>query len=218
MANQVFEQVDQSVIATTIAPFVEKIDTSLWDKLEKQRATDMEAADEATLEYLADILGLQGEIKLKYYDDEDISWSAQLVHQNREVRLNLARTHFDADALDSIAHEMFHEYQFSEADRMRPLYGSGYLYENWAELPRGYLYDFNRRNYIRAESDYSGYTNQLIEREARTFACAIQSKKYRDMMHGSREWSERMHSENESKESSQGMGQKILRWLNRGRK
>ncbi len=218
LANQVFEQVDQSAIVATIAPFVEKIDTDFWDQLVKQRATDMEAADRAAIEYLADVLSLQDEMKLKYFDDVAISWSGQLAHWKKEVRLNLARVNSDISALNSIAHEMFHEYQDCEADRFGSIYNPDSMNENWAELPRACLYEFNNRNYIEAEKDYEAYRGQLIEQEARAFADAIQKKKYRNITKDSREWSEQMYTKNESRKSSQGLGQRILRWLGKGKK
>lgn len=79
------------------------------------------------------------------------------------IVINLAHIDCPQEIVNTIAHELWHTYQFEEAKN--------------GTTHKSKLYALNFNNYIAAQTDFCEYEGQLLEAEARAFANQISERK-----------------------------------------
>jgi len=141
--------VDKEKASEALSPFKQEN----WEKmtpLEQKRAVSKLA------EYNAEILGVEDKPRIIYYNAEDPEDFGGYSAKQNAIYINEYNMHDAAETADTIAHEYRHKYQHERAEKLET--------ERDLEFKEGF------ENYIRAEDDYMGYKQQLVERDAREYA------------------------------------------------
>lgn len=136
-----------------------KFNQSEWEKLtlrEQKRAVEQLA------DYNAEILGVEEKPRIVYYRKEDANDFGGYSSQQNAIYINEYNMTDAAETADTISHEYRHKYQHERAEKL----------ENERDLAFKEGFD----DYIRAEDDYYGYKNQLVEVDARDYATVVKEK------------------------------------------
>lgn len=130
-----------------------------WEQLSVQ---EQKQAVEKLANYNAEILGVEDKPRIIYYNAEDSRDFGGYSAKQNAIYINEYNMHDAAETADTISHEYRHKYQHERADKLE------------TERDLEYRDDFD--NYIRAEDDYQGYKEQLVESDARAYAQAVKDK------------------------------------------
>ena len=152
--QEVFEQVDMMKVRATIDKHMQGITCDRLRKIGEEYMSgsrEWEDADREMLEYMAQVLELEDVPEITYYDGEEQDLSGFCrkgeIHLSKDSRQVKTRVQL-------IAHESFH------------------IFQEQHEQDNEY-YKYNFRHYVPAGKDEEKYKNQLVEREAYIYGCAV---------------------------------------------
>lgn len=147
--------VDEAKASEVLSPFKQE----KWEQLSVQ---EKKQAVEKLADYNAEILGVEDKPRIVYYNAEDpCDYGGYSAKQNA-IYINEYNMNDAAETADTISHEYRHKYQHERADKLET--------ERDLEFKEGF------DNYIRAEDDYRGYKEQLVESDARAYAQVVKEK------------------------------------------
>ena len=147
--------IDETKAADALSPFRQ----SNWEQLTVQ---EQKQSVEKLADYNAEILGVEERPRIVYYHAEDPSDFGGYSARQNAIYINEYNMHDAAETADTISHEYRHKYQHERAKKL--------------ETERDLAFKDGFDNYIRAEDDYQGYKEQLVEADARAYAQAVTEK------------------------------------------
>lgn len=147
--------IDEAKASEVLSPF----NQGNWEQLTIQ---EQKQAVEKLADYNAEILGVEDKPRIIYYYTEDPCNFGRYSAKQNAIYINEYNMHDAVETADTISHEYRHKYQHERAEKLET--------ERDLEFKEGF------DNYIRAEDDYQGYKEQLVEADARTYAKVIQDK------------------------------------------
>lgn len=147
--------IDEAKAAEVLSPFKQ----GNWEQLSIK---EQKQAVEKLADYNAEILGVEDKPRIVYYKAEDPCDFGGYSAKQNAIYINEYNMHDAAETADTISHEYRHKYQHERADKLET--------ERDLEFKEGF------DNYIRAEDDYQGYKEQLVESDARDYAQAVKEK------------------------------------------
>ena len=144
----------------------ERLDASLenftsenWENLsvdeQKEQMTDL-------AQYIIDVTGLEDPPKIEFYNNPEEGDYGGFNRITNTLSINEYMLYQNDEAADTVAHELWHAYQYERASNPR------------SKLDYMYLENFN--DYITPNDDFEGYQSQLLESEARAFAQQIKDR------------------------------------------
>ena len=132
---------------------------SKWEQLTVQ---EQKLAIKQLADYNAEVLGVDEKPRIVYYRKEDPSDFGGYSSQQNAIYINEYNLKNAAETADTISHEYRHKHQHERAEKL--------------ENERDLAFKEGFENYVRAENDYQGYKEQLVESDARAYAQAIKDK------------------------------------------
>lgn len=147
--------IDEAKASEVLSPFKQ----GNWEQLSIK---EQKQAVEKLADYNAEILGVEDKPRIVYYNTENPSDFGGYSAKQNAIYINEYNMHDAAETADTISHEYRHKYQHERADKLES--------ERDLEFKEGF------DNYIRAEDDYQGYKEQLVESDARDYAQAVKEK------------------------------------------
>lgn len=147
--------IDEAKASEVLSPFKQ----GNWEQLTIQEQKQMV---EKLADYNAEILGVEEKPRIIYYNAEDPCDFGDYSAKQNAIYINEYNMHDAAETADTISHEYRHKYQHERAEKLET--------ERDLEFKEGFY------NYIRAEDDYQGYKEQLVESDARAYAKVTQDK------------------------------------------
>ena len=109
------------------------------------------------VESICKILKIHNTPPILFFDEPDTgNYGGYDLVENR-IEINIAYMNDPKDVVDTISHELWHTHQKECASD--------------SNNERGILYSYNFRNYVSPADNYKLYSSQLVEVEARVFAC-----------------------------------------------
>ena len=147
--------IDEAKASEVLSPFKQ----GNWEQLTIQ---EQKQAIEKLADYNAEILGVEDKPRIVYYNVEDPCDFGGYSAKQNAIYINEYNMYDAAEITDTISHEYRHKYQYERAEKLET--------ERDLEFKEGF------DNYIRAEDDYQGYKEQLVEADARAYAKVIQDK------------------------------------------
>ena len=147
--------IDEAKASEVLSPFKQ----GNWEQLTIQ---EQKQAVEKLADYNAEILGVEDKPRIIYYNAEDPCDFGGYSAKQNAIYINEYNMHDAAETADTISHEYRHKYQHERAEKLET--------ERDLEFKDGF------DNYIRAEDDYQGYKEQLVEADARAYAKVIQDE------------------------------------------
>lgn len=147
--------VDEAKASEVLSPFKQ----GNWEQLTIQ---EQKQAVEKLADYNAEILGVDDKPRIVYYNVEDPCDFGGYSAKQNAIYINEYNMHDAAETADTISHEYRHKYQHERAEKLET--------ERDLEFKEGF------DNYIRAEDDYQGYKEQLVEADARAYAQIVKDK------------------------------------------
>lgn len=147
--------VDEAKASEVLSPFKQ----GNWEQLTIQ---EQKQAVEKLADYNAEILGVEDKPGIVYYNAEDPCDFGGYSAKQNAIYINEYNMHDAAETADTISHEYRHKYQHERVEKLET--------ERDLEFKEGF------DNYIRAEDDYQGYKEQLVESDARAYAQIIKGK------------------------------------------
>ena len=150
-----YEGIDLPIDSEDFCQSLDLFQDETWEKLSLQEQKD---AMENLSEQVSDILSIDSPPSIRYYHGREGDFGG---YDRRDNTLNINEDMlYDADeAADTIAHELWHCHQYHCAENPK--------------TARDYAYQSNFENYITPDMDIDGYSNQLVEAEARGFAAQL---------------------------------------------
>ena len=144
----------------------ERLDASLenftsenWENLsideQKEQMTDL-------AQYIIDVTGLEDPPKIEFYNNPEEGDYGGFNRATNTLSINEHMLYQNDEAADTVAHELWHAYQYERASNPK------------SKLDYMYLENFN--DYITPNDDFEGYQSQLLESEARAFAQQIKDR------------------------------------------
>lgn len=147
--------IDEAKASEVLSPFKQ----GNWEQLTIQ---EQKQAVEKLADYNAEILGVEDKPRIVYYNAEDPCDFGGYSAKQNAIYINEYNMHDAAETADTISHEYRHKYQHERAEKLE------------TERDLGFKDGFD--NYIRAEDDYQGYKEQLVESDARAYAQIVKDK------------------------------------------
>lgn len=147
--------IDEAKASEVLSPFKQ----GNWEHLTIQ---EQKQAVEKLADYNAELLGVEGKPKIIYYKTEDPCDFGGYSAKQNAIYINEYNMHDAAETADTISHEYRHKYQHERAEKL--------------ETERDLEFKEGSDNYIRAEDDYQGYKEQLVEADARAYAQIVKDK------------------------------------------
>ncbi len=147
--------IDEAKAAEVLSPFKQ----GNWEQLSVK---EQKQAVEKLANYNAEILGVEDKPRIVYYNTEDPCDFGGYSAKQNAIYINEYNMYDAAETADTISHEYRHKYQHERADKLET--------ERDLEFKEGF------DNYIRAEDDYQGYKEQLVESDARDYAQVVRDK------------------------------------------
>lgn len=147
--------IDEAKASEVLSPFKQ----GNWEQLTVQ---EQKQAVEKLANYNAEILGVEDKPRIIYYNAEDPCDFGGYSAKQNAIYINEYNMHDAAETADTISHEYRHKYQHERAEKLET--------ERDLEFKEGF------DNYIRAEDDYQGYKEQLVEADARAYAQIVKDK------------------------------------------
>lgn len=179
LINEAVANVDKQEVREFVNERLEKVDPAKLTELMSIMKTDRRKGAEAAVEYFSEILGFRTpELRIAGKDgvkiaDTEVSGSAGGATED-DFRLTIQEKDLKRkprDAMNTIAHEMFHFSQRLLIYRWR----MGQL-QDPEEIKRAELYNFCHMNYEVAFTSYKLYRHQLVEEEAFAFGNGVEKK------------------------------------------
>lgn len=138
---------------------LEKFEDSVWSNasLDEKKESMENLAD-----YIRDIIPYDNPPQIEYYYNEDGGDFGAFNAESNTLRVNEYTLEDSKEAADTIAHELWHAYQYERAEN--------------PQSPLDYQYQYNFENYIKPEYGIEAYEEQLVEAEARAFAGQFKDK------------------------------------------
>lgn len=144
----------------------ERLDASLenftsenWENLsideQKEQMTDL-------AQYIIDVTGLENPPKIEFYNSGKDGDYGGFNRATNTLSINEHMLYQNDEAADTVAHELWHAYQYERASNPS------------TKLDHMYLENFN--DYITPDDDFEGYQSQILESEARAFAQQIKNR------------------------------------------
>ena len=144
----------------------ERLDSSLenftsenWENLslneQKEKMTDL-------AQYIIDVTGLKNPPKIEFYNSGQDGDYGGFNRATNTLSINEHMLYQNDEAADTVAHELWHAYQYERASNPS------------TKLDHMYLENFN--DYIIPDDDFEGYQSQILESEARAFAQQIKDR------------------------------------------
>lgn len=144
----------------------ERLDASLenftsenWENLsideQKEQMTDL-------AQYIIDVTGIEDPPKIEFYNNPEEGDYGGFNRATNTLSINEHMLYQNDEAADTVAHELWHAYQYERASNPK------------SKLDYMYLENFN--DYITPNDDFEGYQSQLLESEARAFAQQIKDR------------------------------------------
>lgn len=112
--------------------------------------------------YVTDVIGLENPPAIEYYNNPVEGDYGGYSPSTNTLSINEYMLGDGEEAADTVAHELWHAYQYEHA--------------NNPSSPKDYEYQYGFENYISADVDFEGYQDQLVESEARAFAEQFKGK------------------------------------------
>ena len=138
---------------------LENFTTENWENLsldeQKEQMTDL-------AQYIIDVTGLKDPPKIEFYDSGIDGDYGGFNRATNTLSINEHMLYQNDEAADTIAHELWHAYQYERASNPS------------TKLDYMYLENFN--DYITPDDDFEGYQSQILESEARAFAQQIKDR------------------------------------------
>lgn len=147
--------IDEAKASEVLSPFKQ----GNWEQLTIQ---EQKQAVEKLADYNAEILGVEDKPRIIYYNAEDPCDFGGYSAKQNAIYINEYNMHNAAETADTISHEYRHKYQHERAEKLET--------ERDLEFKDGF------DSYIRAEDDYQGYKEQLVESDARAYAQIVKDK------------------------------------------
>lgn len=147
--------IDEVKASEVLSPFKQ----GDWEQLTIQ---EQKQAIEKLADYNAEILGVEDKPRIIYYNVEDSCDFGGYSAKQNAIYINEYNMYDAAETADTISHEYRHKYQHERAEKLET--------ERDLEFKEGF------DNYIRAEDDYQGYKEQLVESDAETYAQVVKDK------------------------------------------
>lgn len=147
--------IDEVKASEVLSPFKQ----GDWEQLTIQ---EQKQAIEKLADYNAEILGVEDKPRIIYYNLEDSCDFGGYSAKQNAIYINEYNMYDAAETADTISHEYRHKYQHERAEKLET--------ERDLEFKEGF------DNYIRAEDDYQGYKEQLVESDAETYAQVVKDK------------------------------------------
>lgn len=144
----------------------ERLDASLenftaenWENLSLQEQKD-QMTDLA--QYIIDVTGLENPPKIEFYNSGKDGDYGGFNRATNTLSINEHMLYQNDEAADTVAHELWHAYQYERASNPS------------TKLDHMYLANFD--DYITPDDDFEGYQSQILESEARAFAQQIKDR------------------------------------------
>lgn len=145
---------------------VGRLDSSLenftsenWENLsleeQKDQMTDL-------AQYIIDVTGLENPPTIEFYNSGKDGDYGGFNRATNTLSINEHMLYQNDEAADTVAHELWHAYQYERASNPS------------TKLDHMYLENFN--DYITPDDDFEGYQSQILESEARAFAQQIKDR------------------------------------------
>jgi len=147
--------IDEAKASEVLSPFKQEN----WEQLSIR---EQKQAVEKLADYNAEILGVEDKPRIIYYNAEDPCDFGGYSAKQNAIYINEYNMHDASETADTISHEYRHKYQHERAEKLET--------ERDLEFKEGF------DNYIRAEDDYQGYKEQLVESDARAYAQIVKDK------------------------------------------
>ena len=125
--------------------------------LDEQKDSMRQLAD-----YVVETVGLKNPPQIEYYNNERVGDYGGYDSSTNILSVNEYMLYDNAEAADTITHELWHAYQNEHS--INP------------QNARDYQYQYNFENYIQPDLGQEAYENQLVEAEARAFASQIKNR------------------------------------------
>jgi len=172
---EIYDDVDYEGLNVRVEELAAKMDLEkMMDIVARRSRMTKEQAELELLRYFSDVLGTGDLPELTWIDDENALQKARHRHgrggKPSQVEVNSAKLNEDdlVELAETLGHESKHRQQRLLVEKMQEEPES--LDEPTRRLAE--LYDMNFKNYIRAKDDPVGYSNQLVEVDARMFGMA----------------------------------------------
>lgn len=144
----------------------ERLDASLenftsenWENLsiddQKEQMTDL-------AQYIIDVTEIEDPPKIEFYNNPEEGDYGGFNRATNTLSINEHMLYQNDEAADTVAHELWHAYQYERASNPK------------SKLDYMYLENFN--DYITPNDDFEGYQSQILESEARAFAQQIKDR------------------------------------------
>lgn len=144
---------------------VRGMDSQCLQTILRAYTNNRQEGDSYMLEYLGNYLGFDklhfGYLPAIVYKEKGHGNAHYGSYIRRGDQIVLYGDHGTIENIDTLAHEMWHAYQYQIAEDSQNIFDKGYEYK------------FNFDFYIEPEQDYYGYSHQCVEREARFFASSL---------------------------------------------
>ncbi len=138
---------------------LENFEESAWNTASLEEKKD---SMENLADYIRDIIPYDNPPQIEYYYNEDEGDFGAFNAESNTLRVNEYTLDDSKEAADTIAHELWHAYQYERAEN--------------PQTPLDYQYQYNFENYIKPEYGMEAYEEQLVEAEARAFAEQFKDK------------------------------------------
>ena len=148
-----FDSIDYAAESERLDDCLDDFKSDRWESLsldEKKRAM------KDLSDYVKDVVGLENPPAIDYYYNPVEGDYGGYCDSNNMVIINEFMLYNNREAVDTVAHELWHAYQHQRARNPRTV--------------KDFQYQFGFDNYIRYEDDPIGYNDQMVEAEARAFA------------------------------------------------
>ena len=132
---------------------LENFSQSNWEKLEPD---EKKMAIKKLTEYNQDILGIKEPVKIEYYDKNVEGDYGGYDAESNTLFINVRNLEEGPETADTVAHEMRHAYQHMRASVL--------------ETNRDLSFAINFSRYIKPEQNQSAYEEQLVEKDADSYA------------------------------------------------
>lgn len=169
--DEIYEAIEQEALAEgfediEITRDAERLDRSLdsfdsvnWENLSLD---EQKQSMETLADYVVDAVGLKNPPTIEYYNNAVEGDYGGFDASTNTLRVNEYMLYQSDEAVDTIAHEVWHAHQYECAAN--------------PQCARDHQYRYNFQNYIGSEYGQEAYESQLIEAEARAFASQFKNR------------------------------------------
>lgn len=157
--EQGYEHINIDADTNRLEYSLEQFDENAWENLSiDEKRTSINVLGD----YIKDIIDFEKPPVIEYYNNEREGEFGGYDPTRNTLLINEYMLDNSEEAVDTIAHELWHAYQQECA--LNP------------KSARDYQYQYNFDNYISPECGFEEYQNQLVEAEARSFASQFRER------------------------------------------